>query len=137
MAEEKQFENKVKNHLHSIGVYAAGTPSQKMKTEQIGWFFKVWGGGFQKSGIPDLLLCVNGISISAELKSSTGSASELQKLNTKRINKSNGIGIILFPEGFEEFKKLIEGVINCKYHIQELNYLKETHSNTSCDILTD
>jgi len=135
MAAEKQFEGKVKKYLHSIGVYQAGTPSNQMKVEQIGWFTKIWGGGFQKSGIPDLILCVNGLFISVELKASNGHASDLQKMNTARINHSNGIGIILFPEGFEGFKKIMEGVTQCKFHIQELNHLKNVHTSTSCDIV--
>lgn len=137
MAAEKQFENKIKKYLHSVGVYQAGTPTNKMQSDQVGWFTKIWGGGYQKSGIPDLVLCVNGFFISVEVKSSVGKASELQKMNTSRINRSNGIGIILFPNGFDDFKQLIKGVIACKYHIQELNSLRETHSNTSCVILTN
>lgn len=136
MASEKLFEKKVEKYLHSVGVYQAGTPSHRMETEQIGWFTKIWGGGYQKSGIPDLILCVNGIFISCELKASKGRPSDLQKMNTARVNRSNGIGIILYPDGFEDFKKLIKGVINCKYHIQELISLKDVHSSTSCDILT-
>ena len=137
MAQEKQFEKKVEKYLNSIGVYQAGFPSDKMEAKQIGWFTKIWGGGYQKSGIPDLLLCVNGIFISVELKAPNGRASELQKMNTARINQSGGIGIILKPDGFETFKEVMKGVIECKYHIQELNHLKTVHSSTKCDILTE
>ena len=136
MAGEKQFENKVKKWLHSKGVYQDGTPIQNMKEEQIGWFVKIWGGGFQKSGIPDMLACINGIFFSIELKASKGKPSELQKLNTVRINKSNGVGVILYPEGFDDFKHIVEGVLGCNYHIPELNSLREIHSNTNCDTLT-
>lgn len=137
MAEEKRFEKKVERYLHSVGVYQAGTKKQDMEVSQNGWFTKVWGGGYQKSGIPDLILCVNGIFISCELKADKGSASLLQKMNTSRINKTRGIGIILYPDGFEEFKKIVEGVIKCEYHIAELNALKTAHSSTKCVIVTD
>lgn len=136
MAAEKQFEGKIKKFLHSVGVYQAGTPSDKMAADQVGWYTKIWGGGFQKSGIPDLVLCVNGIFVSIEVKAPNGKASELQKMNTSRINGSNGIGIILYPDGFENFKELMEGVIACKSHIQELNSLKNALTATSCDIVT-
>lgn len=108
-----------------------------MEEEQIGWFTKIWGGGFQKSGIPDLLACINGIFISIELKASNGRPSDLQKMNTSRINKSNGIGVILYPEGFKEFKELVKGVINCKYHTAELTNLKDAHTSTNCNIWTN
>lgn len=135
MAAEKQFEKKVERYLVSMGIYQAGTPKQKINVAQIGWFTKIWGGGFQKSGIPDLLLCVNGIFISCELKASNGKPSELQELNTQRINEVNGIGIILYPEGFEEFKSIVKGVIDCKYHIQELKHLKDVNISSKCVIL--
>ena len=136
MAAEKQFENKVKDWLESKGIYDAGTPQNEKTVREIGWFLKVWGGGMQKSGIPDLLLCVNGFFISCELKSKTGRPSILQTKNTVAINQSNGIGIVLYPDGFEEFQKIILGVIQCRCHIQELNVLKTVHSSTKCDIVT-
>lgn len=135
MAAEKQFEKKVEKYLHSIGVYQAGTPSDKMGAEQIGWFTKIWGGGYQKSGIPDLILCVNGFFITVELKAPNGKPSELQKMNTARINQSNGIGIILFPDGFDNFKNIMKGVIECKCHIPGLNVLKNALSSTTCDMV--
>lgn len=137
IAEEKNFENKVKNWLESQGIYAAGKPQQKKTVPDVGWFLKVWGGGYQKSGIPDLIICVNGFFISCELKSKTGRPSELQKKNTVAINQSNGIGIILKPDGFEQFKEIVKGVIQCRCHIPELNVLKDVHSGTKCVISTD
>lgn len=134
---EKQFENQVKRWFRTMGIYQDGTPIQRMKEEQVGWFVKIWGGGFQKSGIPDMIAAINGIFFSIELKASNGEPSDLQEINTIRINRSNGIGVILYPEGFEEFKQLVEGVLKCNSHIQELTYLKETHSSSSCDILSD
>ena len=64
---EKQFTNKVKSYLRQ-------QPNTK--------FIKNWGGGkYQKSGIPDIIACINGIYFEIELKSSTGQPSDLQKYN--------------------------------------------------------
>jgi Holliday junction resolvase len=88
---EKQFENKIKEFLKSHDI----------------WFTKVWGGGYQKAGIPDILACVNGRFVAIEVKGSSGKPTELQKYNIKKINESNGVGIILYPKDFERFKLLI------------------------------
>jgi hypothetical protein len=126
MAGEKQFENKVKGWLHQLK--QEGYPIK---------FIKIWGGGFQKAGIPDLICCINGIYFEVELKSSTGRPTELQKHNIKLTNVANGIGIILYPEGFEQFKNIVKGVINCNTHIQDLIALKHAYSNTKCVILME
>lgn len=136
MAGEKLFENKIKRFFHSIGVYPAGFPKDKMQIPPIGWYFKMWGGGFQKSGIPDIIACVNGIFTAVEVKASNGRPSELQKLNVKRINEAEGIAIILYPEGFDDFKKIMGGVINCNTHTVALNVLKNALSSSKCVILT-
>ncbi len=136
MAAEKNFENRVKNWLEKEGVYPAGTPIQKIIHPVCGWYFKVWGGGFQKAGIPDLIVCVNGVFFGVELKSETGRPTELQKKNVQLINQANGVGLILYPEGFEQFKEIVKGVIGCNAVIPALNALKAAHSSTSCDTLT-
>ena len=126
MAAEKQFETKVKKWLTKL--QKDGYPVK---------FIKIWGGGYQKAGIPDLICCINGIYFEVELKSSSGRPTELQKYNILLTNRSKGVGIILYPEGFDNFKKIVKGVIDCEYHIQELIALKSAHSSTSCAILTD
>ena len=88
---EKQFENKIKKFLKSYNI----------------WFTKVWGGGYQKAGIPDILACVNGRFVAIEIKGSSGKPTELQKYNIKKINESNGVAVILYPKDFERFEKLI------------------------------
>ena len=137
IAEEKLFEGRIKKYFHSIGIYPAGYPTDRMKVEMIGWYTKIWGGGYQKSGIPDILACVNGMFVAVEVKASDGRPSELQKLNVKRINKSGGIAVFLYPEGFEQFKELMKGVIECSTHTAALIALKSANSSTKCVILTD
>jgi hypothetical protein len=93
MSSEKNFENKVKKYLKEKGCY----------------FVKYWGGGvYTRSGIPDLLVCCNGHFVGVELKADKGKPSQLQIFNLKEINKSGGIGVLLYPKDFDKFKKLIE-----------------------------
>lgn len=111
MTEEKGFENKIKRWFHSIGIYPAGYGEEKMSAKQIGWYTKIWGGGFQKSGIPDIIACVKGHFVSIEVKASDGRPSALQELNTNRIRDSGGSGCFLYPTGFEQFKEDVNGII--------------------------
>jgi hypothetical protein len=61
-----------------------------------------------KSGIPDILCCIKGKFIALELKAENGKASALQKYNIDKINKCGGLGYILYPDQFEQFKKEME-----------------------------
>lgn len=94
MAEEKQFEKKVKNYLKNQGA----------------WILKTWSGGFQRSGIPDLLCCYKGKFIGIELKAENGRLSELQKYELDEIQKAGGIAMVLRPSDFDEFKELLKVV---------------------------
>lgn len=96
MAEEKNFENKVKKWLKAKGIY----------------YFKYFGNAYSTAGILDLTLCVNGKFVSVELKAEKGKTSSLQDYNIKKIQESGGIAIVLRPSGFEDFKKIIEDLLN-------------------------
>lgn len=91
MAAEKNFENKVKKFLN----------------EQGAWHVKFFANSFTKSGIPDILACVNGYFVGVEVKAQNGTPSELQLYNIRKIREAGGFAIILYPSGFEEFKKFI------------------------------
>lgn len=104
--------------------------------QQGAWILKTWGGGMQRVGIPDLLVCLNGFFIGIELKASKGKATDLQKWNISQINDSGGLGVILYPEGFEQFKTIVKGVMGCNSHTAELNALKAANSSSKCDMLT-
>lgn len=136
MAAEKLFENRVKRWLQSLGVYPLGFAADKMEVPPIGYYEKRWGGGYSKSGLPDMHIVVNGINIDAELKASNGKPSELQKHNVIQINNSGSVAMVLYPEGFEQFQNIVKGVIKCDIHIQLLIALKNANSSTKCDTLT-
>ena len=138
IAQEKNFENKVKKWLESRGIYSLGTPSQYMTVPPIGYYEKRWGGGiYTKKGLPDMHIVVKGINLDVEVKASNGKPSELQKHNVVQINQSGSIAMILYPDGFDNFKKIVEGVIRCKFHTVALKHLKDVHSDTKCDIVTE
>lgn len=111
MAGEKNFEERIKAWFHTVGIYPAGMGTQDMKVKQVGWYSKIWGGGFQKAGIPDILCCINGLFVAVEVKDTRGRATTLQKINCNRIRDSGGQACILYPSGFERFRKDIEFIV--------------------------
>ena len=92
MAAEKLFENKIKKYLKDNGC----------------WYVKYFANGYTKSGIPDLLVCVNGYFVAIEVKAPKGKPSDLQLWNIEQINQSGGIGIILYPDQFDQFKEMVD-----------------------------
>lgn len=96
MAQEKNFENKIKKYLKDNNC----------------WYVKFFANSFTKKGIPDILACVNGYFVAIEVKAQNCKPSELQKYNINQINKSLGIGIILYPYQYDCFKKLVQCLLD-------------------------
>ncbi len=76
-----------------------------------GWWFKVWGGGFQRAGIPDIVCNINGHFVAIEVKGDDGHPSALQVKNIDHIVESNGVGLFSYPNDFEELKVIIRELI--------------------------
>lgn len=89
---EKDYENKIKKYI----------------THKGGWQVKFFANGFTKSGIPDILSCINGYFVGIEVKAKNGKPSQLQLYNQQKIRAANGICIILYPDQFEQFKEYID-----------------------------
>ena len=89
---EKAFEKKVKDFLN----------------ENDCWILKTWSNGVQRSGVPDLLVSCNGHFLGVELKNEKGKPSDIQLYNIRNIRKSGGIGIVLYPQQFYSFTRLVD-----------------------------
>jgi hypothetical protein len=96
MAAEKNFENKIKKYLEDHNY----------------WYIKYFANSYTKSGIPDILACINGYFVAIEVKASNGKPSELQFHHRRKIRESGGISIILYPEQWNDFTLLIDDLIN-------------------------
>lgn len=97
MAAEKIFENEIKKFLSSL-------PNT--------WYFKYWAGPYSKSGIPDIIACVNGHFVGIEVKGPSGHASELQKRNIKLINNAKGYARIVYPKDFDKLKRELRSLLD-------------------------
>lgn len=71
------------------------------------WYVKFFANSFTKSGIPDILACVNGYFVGIEIKAQNGKPSELQLYHIRKIRESRGFAVVLYPSAFNEFKEFI------------------------------
>lgn len=92
MINESQLTSQIKNFLKTKGCYCE----------------KIFGGGFQASGIPDILCCYKGLFVAIEVKSPThkGRASDIQKLKIRAIRNAGGIAFI--TDSLEEVERIFE-----------------------------
>lgn len=106
MKNEGQLTSQIKNYLSSKGAYCE----------------KIFGGGYQSSGIPDILCCYKGLFIGIEVKSPTGKgrASDIQKLKIKRIRECGGIAFI--TDSLEEVERLFNWIDNSNYGYDVMCY---------------
>ena len=105
MAGEKNFENRIKKYLE--------------KNEC--WFVKFFANAYTSSGIPDILCCINGRFVGIEVKQEKGRPSMLQLVHLTNIKKAGGIGVLAYPSGYDELKKLIDNLVQNKDYQVEFN----------------
>lgn len=86
---ESQLVIKIKKYLKDKGAYVE----------------KIWGGGFQSAGIPDIIACYKGRFLGIEVKVGNNKPSEIQLVKLKRINDADGVGVVVWS--LEEVKELI------------------------------
>lgn len=123
MGSEKQFENRIKDFLKEQGCYPLGEKKQNMKVPPCGYWVKRWGGGrFTKSGLPDMQIMFNGLSIDCEIKADDGKPSALQLHNLRQIDDAGGFAILLYPDQFEVFKNFIRCLKARDYYNIMYNY---------------
>ena len=80
MTEEGRFQRKVLKWFEKNKIYA----------------IKYNASGISKAGVPDIVACIDGCFVAIELKKEKGVASDLQKYNVRKINKT-GIACVLRP----------------------------------------
>ena len=90
--DEGQLTRKMKEYLISRGAYAE----------------VIWGGGFQASGIPDILASYKGRFLGLEVKLEYNKPSKIQEVKIELINRSGGIGRVV--RSIEEVEEVLREV---------------------------
>ena len=64
-----------------------------LRTQEGVWWFKVFGSGFQRGGLPDVVMCVYGVFVGIELKQPGEKAKLRQNHELRKIREAGGVGV--------------------------------------------
>lgn len=96
---------------------------KKYAEDRGAYVVKVWGGGFQEGGIPDLIIAINGIFIGMEVKVGRGKPSLLQLDHILSINEAGAIGVVVWS--MEEAARVIDVAVATEHNLDNGEYLKK------------
>jgi len=88
---EKKVKDKVKALLASEGVY----------------FFMPATHGFGRSGVPDIVACVNGLFLAIETKAGTNKPTALQVREIETIRRNNGVAVVVNEENWDMVRDMV------------------------------
>ena len=89
---EKKVKDKVKKILEENGAY----------------YFMPATGGYGKSGVPDIVACLQGKFIGIECKANGGKPTALQEKNLNEIMAVGGFSVLVDEGGIEMFRSMLE-----------------------------
>ncbi len=72
------------------------------------WYFMPVSRGMGRSGIPDIIACIQGQFVGIEVKAATGRLKGVQKLELTAIESAGGIAMVVDPSNIEQFKLFVE-----------------------------
>jgi hypothetical protein len=93
----------------------AGTPESKVKAEVVK-FLKAWDvyyffpatHGYGRSGVPDIICCVNGKFLAIECKAGKGMTTALQNREIQNIQKAKGIAVVIREDNIELVEQIVK-----------------------------
>ena len=92
----------------------AATPEKKvkdkivsvLKDEGVYYFFPATHG-FGRSGVPDIIACVNGRFLAIECKAGTNKPTALQVREIEAIRRCNGVAVVANEENWDIVRALV------------------------------
>ncbi len=67
-------------------------------------------GQYGKRGVPDLVMCIQGLFVTVEVKTIGGKLTPLQGLEGRRIEKAGGIWMTIYGRNQDELTELYERI---------------------------
>jgi hypothetical protein len=95
------------------------TPEKKVKRKIVAllkeyntYYFFPATGGYGKSGVPDIVACVNGFFIGIEAKADMkkNKPTALQQANLRAIKEAGGISIVIDANNLNDLVGVLDGV---------------------------
>jgi pantoate kinase len=92
----------------------ASTPEVKVKKQirklldELGVYYAMpIGTGYGNSGVPDFLVCANGVFIGVEAKAGKNKPTALQEEHMRRIRSAGGVAMVVNEDNINELRKVI------------------------------
>lgn len=96
MTPESKVKKKVTTLLKSLGAY---------------YFYPVTGG-FGRSGVPDIVCCLNGNFVGIECKAGDNKATALQLKNLEEIKVAGGFAFIVNEDNFDALERVLRVMVD-------------------------
>jgi len=77
-----------------------------LKEEGVYYFFPATHG-YGRSGVPDIIICVNGLFLAVECKAGTNKPTSLQISEIEAIRRNNGVAVVVNEENWDMVRELI------------------------------
>jgi Holliday junction resolvase len=77
-----------------------------LKEENVYYFFPATHG-YGRSGVPDIIICVNGLFLAVECKAGTNKPTALQISEIEAIRRNNGVAVVVNEENWDMVRELI------------------------------
>ncbi len=92
----------------------AATPEKKVKDKVVAilkqedaYYFFPATHGFGRSGVPDVVACVNGYFLAVECKAGKNKITALQAREIQSIRRANGVAVVVNEENWDMLPELI------------------------------
>lgn len=77
-----------------------------LKSEGVYYFFPATGG-FGRSGVPDIVTCVNGYFLAIECKAGKNKPTALQVREIEAIRRCNGVAVVANEENWDMIREMV------------------------------
>lgn len=83
----------------------------KMLKDLDAYYFYPVASGYMRTGVPDIVACLNGRFLGIECKANGNKTTEIQDRNLVEIKKNGGIAMVVDENNLDELKEYLYGMV--------------------------